>query len=159
MAADASANAAMTGANGGLVVVAADDPSMHSSQNEQDSRFYGKFALVPTFEPADQQEAYDMAKAAFDLSERFRIPVLMRLTTRMAHSRAVVETGEARAETCEPSRTGAPPVGAGCWKLARAIPDTLTITPGWKRSPPQARSTPIRRVRTNGWASSPAVSQ
>jgi len=98
VAADAFVNSAMTGANGGLVVVAADDPSTHSSQNEQDSRFYGKFALVPTFEPADQQEAYDMAKAAFDLSERFRIPVLMRLTTRMAHSRAVVETGEARAE-------------------------------------------------------------
>ena len=98
VAADAFVNSAMTGANGGLVVVAADDPSMHSSQNEQDSRFYGKFALVPTFEPADQQEAYDMAKAAFDLSERFRIPVLMRLTTRTAHSRAVVETGEARAE-------------------------------------------------------------
>ena len=77
VAADAFVNSAMTGANGGLVVVAADDPSMHSSQNEQDSRFYGKFALVPTFEPADQQEAYDMAKAAFDLSERFRIPVLM----------------------------------------------------------------------------------
>ena len=76
VAADAFVNSAMTGANGGLVVVAADDPSMHSSQNEQDSRFYGKFALVPTFEPADQQEAYDMAKAAFDLSERFRIPTI-----------------------------------------------------------------------------------
>ena len=96
VAADAFVNSAMTGANGGLVVVAADDPSMHSSQNEQDSRFYGKFALVPTFEPSTQQEAYDMAKAAFELSERFRIPVLMRLTTRMAHSRAVVEIGEPR---------------------------------------------------------------
>lgn len=98
VAADAFVNAAMTGANGGLVVVVADDPSMHSSQNEQDSRFYAKFALVPTFEPATQQEAYDMAKAAFDLSERYRIPVLMRLTTRMAHSRAVVEVSEPRAE-------------------------------------------------------------
>ena len=98
VAADAFVNSAMTGANGGLVVVAADDPSMHSSQNEQDSRFFGKFALIPTFEPADQQEAYAMTKAAFDLSERYRIPVLMRLTTRMAHSRAVVEVGEARAE-------------------------------------------------------------
>ena len=98
VAADAFVNSAMTGANGGLVVVAADDPSMHSSQNEQDSRFYGKFALVPTFEPSTQQEAYDMAKAAFELSERFRIPVLMRLTTRMAHSRAVVEVTEPRAE-------------------------------------------------------------
>jgi len=96
VAADAFVNSAMTGANGGLVVVAADDPSMHSSQNEQDSRFYGKFSLIPVFEPSTQQETYDMVRAAFDLSERFRIPVLMRLTTRMAHSRAVVETADLR---------------------------------------------------------------
>lgn len=96
VAADAFVNSAMTGANGGLVVVAADDPSMHSSQNEQDSRFYGKFAMIPTFEPSSQQEAYDMTRAAFDFSERFQIPVLMRVTTRMAHSRAVVEVGEQR---------------------------------------------------------------
>lgn len=96
VAADAFVNSAMTGANGGMIVVAADDPSMHSSQNEQDSRFYGKFALVPVFEPSSQQEAYDMASDAFDLSERWHIPVLMRLTTRMAHSRAVVTTGEQR---------------------------------------------------------------
>lgn len=99
VAADAFVNSAMTGANGGLVVVAADDPSMHSSQNEQDSRFYGRFALVPTFEPSNQQETYEIVQAAFELSERYRIPVLMRLTTRMAHSRAVVETvAEPRAE-------------------------------------------------------------
>ena len=98
VAADAFVNSAMTGANGGMIVVAADDPSMHSSQNEQDSRFYGKFALVPIFEPSSQQEAYDMAADAFEMSERHRIPVLLRLTTRMAHSRAVVETGERRAE-------------------------------------------------------------
>ena len=96
VAADAFVNSAMTGANGGLVVVAADDPSMHSSQNEQDSRFYGKFSLIPIFEPSSQQEAYDMTRAAFDFSERFRIPVLMRVTTRMAHSRAVVELAEPR---------------------------------------------------------------
>ena len=63
---------------------------MHSSQNEQDSRFYGKFAMVPIFEPSTQQEAYEMTRAAFDLSEKMKLPVLMRLTTRMAHSRAVV---------------------------------------------------------------------
>lgn len=90
--ADAFMNSAITGVNGGLVVLAADDPSMHSSQNEQDSRFYGKFAMIPTFEPSSQQEAYDMTQAAFDLSERFHTPVLMRVTTRMAHSRAVVNT-------------------------------------------------------------------
>ena len=98
VAADAFVNSGMTGAHGGLVVVVADDPSMHSSQNEQDSRFYVEFAFIPTFEPATQQEAYDMVQHAFELSERFQIPVLMRLTTRMAHSRAVVEIGEARKE-------------------------------------------------------------
>ena len=89
--ADAFMNAAITGVNGGLVVVAADDPSMHSSQNEQDSRFYAKFAMVPCLEPSNQQEAYDMMHYAFDLSESLRTPILLRVTTRMAHSRAVVE--------------------------------------------------------------------
>lgn len=90
VAADAFVNSAMTGVNGGLVVVAADDPSMHSSQNEQDSRFYGKFAFVPILEPSSQQEAYEMVRYGFDLSEEVGLPVLMRITTRMAHSRAVV---------------------------------------------------------------------
>ena len=94
--ADAFVNSAMTGTNGGLVVVAADDPSMHSSQNEQDSRFYGKFAMVPVFEPSSQQEVYGMMKDAFDLSERYKVPVVLRMVTRMAHSRAVVQTGEIR---------------------------------------------------------------
>ncbi len=88
--ADPFVNSGMTGVNGGVVVLAADDPSMHSSQDEQDSRFYGKFAMIPTFEPSSQQEAYDMMAAAFDFSEKQKLPVLMRVTTRMAHSRAVV---------------------------------------------------------------------
>lgn len=96
VAADAFVNSGMTGANGGVVVVAADDPSMHSSQNEQDSRFYGKFSFIPTFEPSSQQETYDMVRHAFDFSEKYHIPVLMRVTTRMAHSRAVVATGTVR---------------------------------------------------------------
>lgn len=90
VAADAFVNSAMTGANGGLVVVAADDPSMHSSQNEQDSRFYGKFAMMPILEPSNQQEAYDMVYYGFDLSEKYQIPVLLRITTRLAHSRSAV---------------------------------------------------------------------
>ncbi len=89
--ADPFVNGGMTGVNGGVVVLVADDPSMHSSQDEQDSRFYGKFAMIPTFEPSSQQEAYDMMEAAFDYSEKQCLPVLMRVTTRMAHSRAVVE--------------------------------------------------------------------
>lgn len=94
VAADAFVNSAMTGANGGLLVIAADDPSMHSSQNEQDSRFYADFALMPALEPSDQQEAYDMARYGFELSERFAIPVMVRLVTRLSHSRAVVEVDD-----------------------------------------------------------------
>ena len=96
--ADAFVNSAITGVNGGLVVLAADDPSMHSSQNEQDSRFYGKFAMVPVFEPSNQQEAYDMMATAFDFSEAIKEPVVMRVVTRLAHSRAAVEVDEAKNE-------------------------------------------------------------
>ena len=98
VAADAFINSAMTGVNGGLIVVSADDPSMHSSQNEQDSRFYGKFANVPCFEPSDQQEAYEMIFDAFELSEKYMLPVLFRITTRLAHSRASVTLREPLAE-------------------------------------------------------------
>jgi indolepyruvate ferredoxin oxidoreductase alpha subunit len=91
VAADSFINSAITGVNGGLVVVSADDPSMHSSQNEQDSRFYGKFALIPCFEPSSQQEAYEMIFDAFETSEKYKLPVLFRITTRLAHSRANVE--------------------------------------------------------------------
>ncbi len=90
VAADAFINSSITGANGGIIFVIADDPSMHSSQNEQDSRFYGRFAMIPTLEPSNQQEAYDMVHYGFDLSEKFQIPVMIRITTRLAHSRAGV---------------------------------------------------------------------
>ena len=88
VAADCFVNSAMTGVKGGLIVVAADDPSMHSSQNEQDSRFYGDFALIPMYEPSNQQEAYDMAYSGFEFSEKIGEPILMRMVTRLAHSRA-----------------------------------------------------------------------
>lgn len=91
VAADGFINSALTGVNGGLIVVSADDPSMHSSQNEQDSRFYGKFAMVPCFEPSNQQEAYEMIFDAFEASEKYKLPVLFRITTRLAHSRANVQ--------------------------------------------------------------------
>lgn len=99
--ADPFVNSGMTGVNGGIIVLVADDPSMHSSQDEQDSRFYGKFALIPTFEPSSQQEAYDMMSAAFDYSEQQHLPVLMRVTTRMAHSRAVVKVATTAREENE----------------------------------------------------------
>jgi indolepyruvate ferredoxin oxidoreductase alpha subunit len=91
VASDGFINSAITGVNGGLIVVSADDPSMHSSQNEQDSRFYGKFAFVPCFEPSSQQEAYDMVFDAFKISEKYKLPVLLRITTRLAHSRASIK--------------------------------------------------------------------
>jgi indolepyruvate ferredoxin oxidoreductase alpha subunit len=94
VAADAFINSAITGVEGGLVVVAADDPSMHSSQNEQDSRFYGRFAFIPVFEPSCQQEAYDMVFDAFTLSEKYNVPVMLRITTRLAHSRSGVRLSE-----------------------------------------------------------------
>jgi indolepyruvate ferredoxin oxidoreductase alpha subunit len=95
VAADPFINAAFTGANGGLLVVVADDPSMHSSQNEQDSRTYGRFAFIPVVEPSNQQEAYNLPFYAFELSEKYSVPVMVRLTTRLSHSRADIERGDA----------------------------------------------------------------
>jgi indolepyruvate ferredoxin oxidoreductase alpha subunit len=98
VAADAFVNSGITGVNGGLVLAVADDPGMHSSQNEQDSRHYAEFAMVPCIEPVDQQHAYDMVRQAFDISERLSLPVMLRLVTRLAHSRAVVKVGEPRGQ-------------------------------------------------------------
>jgi indolepyruvate ferredoxin oxidoreductase alpha subunit len=94
VAADSFMYASMTGMEAGLVIVSADDPAMHSSQNEQDNRTFAKFARVPCLEPSDSQEAKDMTIAAFGLSERFDTPVLLRLTTRICHSSSAVELGE-----------------------------------------------------------------
>jgi indolepyruvate ferredoxin oxidoreductase alpha subunit len=97
VAADSFMYAAMTGIEAGLVIISADDPAMHSSQNEQDNRTFAKFARVPCLEPSDSQDAKDMVIAAFKLSEQFDTPVLLRLTTRICHSTSAVELGE-RAE-------------------------------------------------------------
>jgi len=97
VAADPFVNSGLVKVNGGLVLIVADDPGMHSSQDEQDSRWLADFARVPCFEPANQQEAYDMTREAFDLSEQLEVPVMIRITTRLAHSRSVVELQAARA--------------------------------------------------------------
>jgi indolepyruvate ferredoxin oxidoreductase alpha subunit len=96
VAADPFVNSALLKINGGLVLVVADDPGMHSSQDEQDSRFFADFAKIPCFEPVNQQEAYEMTKEAFEVSEKFNVPVMIRIVTRLAHSRAVVKSGEIR---------------------------------------------------------------
>ncbi|WP_111709487.1 thiamine pyrophosphate-dependent enzyme [Lutibacter citreus] len=94
VAADVFMNMSISGINGGLVVVVADDPSMHSSQNEQDSRNYGRFAMIPILEPSNQQEVYDITKYAFYLSEQMGLPIMIRMVTRLSHSRTGIEVSE-----------------------------------------------------------------
>ncbi|MEZ5331199.1 MAG: indolepyruvate ferredoxin oxidoreductase [Thermoanaerobaculia bacterium] len=115
VAADPFMNAALVAIRGGLVVAVADDPGMHSSQNEQDSRIYADFAHVPCFDPATLQEAYDMTREAFEVSERFHVPVMVRLVTRLAHSRAVLHP--APSEPPRPLSRRADPAG---WVLLPA---------------------------------------
>jgi len=98
VAADPFVNGALVGINGGLVIAVADDPGMHSSQNEQDTRYLADFARVICLEPETPQQAYVMTREAFDLSERFHIPVVVRLVTRLSHSRTVIKTEEPRDE-------------------------------------------------------------
>ncbi len=94
VAADPLFSAAYSGVNGGLVLVSADDPGLHSSQNEQDNRHYAPFMKIPMLEPSDSQESKDMMKAAFDISENFDTPVLFRMTTRICHSKSLVHLGK-----------------------------------------------------------------
>lgn len=124
VAADPLMTVAYLGVRGGLVVVVADDPGAFSSQNEQDSRFYARFAGLPCLEPADSQEAYDYVRLAFDLSEEFRLPVLVRSVTRVSHACSEVVTGSRRAAndlalTRDPARLIAVPANVNA--LHRAL--------------------------------------
>jgi len=94
VAADSYMSQAYIGVNGGLVIAVADDPGIHSSQNEQDSRIYGQFAAVPVLEPSDAQEALEFTRQAFEISERFDTVVILRTTTRLSHTRSPVKVGE-----------------------------------------------------------------
>ena len=94
VAADPIFTAAYNGVIGGFIIVSADDPSMHSSQNEQDNRQYARAAKMAMVEPANSQECKDFVKTAFEISEKFDTPVLFRITTRVAHSKSIVELGE-----------------------------------------------------------------
>ena len=91
VAADPLFTSTYTGVNGGLIIAVADDPGMHSSQNEQDSRHYAIAAKLPMVEPADSQECKDFVKAAYEISEKYDTPVLFRLSTRISHSQSAVE--------------------------------------------------------------------
>lgn len=105
VAADAFVNSALLDINGGLVVAVCDDPGMHSSQNEQDSRFYADFSGIMCFEPRNHQEVYDMTRDAFELSERFKIPVMLKLVTRLSHSRSSITR---KNTTAKPDKGKAP---------------------------------------------------
>ena len=94
VAADPLFTIAYTGVNAGLIIGVADDPGMHSSQNEQDSRHYAKAAKVPMLEPSDSAEALEFAKLAYEISERFDTPVLLKMCTRVSHSQSIVDTGD-----------------------------------------------------------------
>jgi indolepyruvate ferredoxin oxidoreductase, alpha subunit len=139
VAADPFMSSALVGIEGGLVVAVADDPGMHSSQNEQDSRFFAEFARIACLEPASTQEAYEMTREAFDVSERFRIPVLLRLVTRIAHGRAAVTTLPPRRRRA----AGAIPRGAD-WillpgnarRLWRRLLDTQESLVAWSDESP-----------------------
>ena len=96
VASDPFMAASITGINGGMVVVVADDPGIHSSQDEQDTRYYAKLAKIPMLEPSDSQEAYELMAIAFELSEKFDTPVLVRTSTRISHSKSVVEMNRTR---------------------------------------------------------------
>jgi indolepyruvate ferredoxin oxidoreductase alpha subunit len=102
VAAEALFYSSYTGINGALVIVTADDPGIHSSQNEQDNRHYAKFAKVPMLEPTDSQEAKDFVGLGLQMSEQFDTPVLLRMTTRICHSMSLVELGERKAVEAEP---------------------------------------------------------
>ena len=91
VAADPLFTLSYTGVNGGLVICVADDPGMHSSQNEQDSRHYAIASKVPMLEPSDSREAKEFAKLAFEISEKYDTPVILRMCTRIAHSQCVVD--------------------------------------------------------------------
>ena len=102
VAADPLFTLSYTGVNGGLVLVTADDPEMHSSQNEQDNRNYARFAKVPMLEPSDSQECKEFTRLAFELSEEYDTPVMLRTTTRISHSKSIVDLGERVTNLPEP---------------------------------------------------------
>lgn len=112
VAADPVLTAAYNGVSGGFVVVTADDPSMHSSQNEQDNRYYARFARIALVEPSDSQECVDFLKEAYRISERFDMPVLFRTTTRISHSKSLVTFGER--QEAEPVPTSGTPAKNVC---------------------------------------------
>lgn len=133
VAADPIFTFSYTGVNGGFVLVVADDPGMHSSQNEQDSRYYAKAANIPMLEPSDSQEALDYIKLGFELSEKYDTPIMLRTTTRLSHSQTFVELGERNEVAIRPyvkdvaKYAMMPAMAKGRHKVVEARMDQLSI--------------------------------
>ncbi|MFH1131295.1 MAG: thiamine pyrophosphate-dependent enzyme, partial [Pseudomonadota bacterium] len=138
VAADPLFTSAYTGVSGSLVVVSADDPGMASSQNEQDNRHYARAAGLPMFEPADSQEAYDFTIAAFELSQRWNIPVILRMTTRVCHSKSVVTPCECNLDAPKPDfkrdRKGLVMIPSFAKVSHRKLRDKLKLIAAWNET-------------------------
>ncbi|MBP5467547.1 MAG: indolepyruvate ferredoxin oxidoreductase subunit alpha [Clostridia bacterium] len=147
VAADPLFTLSYTGVNAGLVICVADDPAMHSSQNEQDSRHYAIAAKVPMLEPSDSKEAYEFAKAAFDMSEKFDTAVLLRMCTRVSHSQSVVETAD-RAEI--PNKPYVKDGAKYIMMPSNAIKRHVVVEERMKALKEYAETCPFNRVETGG---------
>ena len=145
--ADPLFTASYIGANAGLVLCVADDPGMHSSQNEQDSRHYAKAAKVAMLEPSDSAECRDFTKMAFELSERFDTPVIVRLSTRVSHSQSLVEAHEPDAVELKPYEKN---VAKNVMMPANAIKRHVAVEERAKKLIEYAETTPLNRIEDNG---------
>ena len=148
VAADPLMSVCNTGVNGGLVVLAADDPSIYSSQNEQDSRNYAAFARVPMLEPSDSQEAYEFVQEAFELSERFDTPVMLRETVRIAHTKTLVDAKGEREE--RPLKDYAPDIGKYVMMPANAKRRRLVVDEREQKLVAFAEESDLDRVEMRG---------
>lgn len=147
VAADPIFTAAYNGVGKGFVIVSADDPSMHSSQNEQDNRHYARAAKIAMIEPADSQECLDFTKAAYEISEKFDIPVMLRTTTRVSHSKSLVKLGERTEHPVEeyvknPKKNVASP--------GNALVNHPKLEENLKRLEAYANESPLNTVEMNG---------
>lgn len=146
VAADPLFTVAYTGVNGGLVLVFADDPGMHSSQNEQDNRHLGRASKIPVIEPSDSQEAKDFTKLAFDLSEQFDTPVMLRITTRVAHSQSLVELTGRQETGLKPYVKNAPKY---VMMPGNARRQHVVVESRLEKLKEYAETTPINRIEWN----------
>ena len=147
VAADPVFTAAYLGVNGGFVVVTADDPSMHSSQNEQDNRWYAKHAKIALVEPANSQECKDFMKTAYTISEEFDMPVLFRTTTRVSHSKGIVELGEREEHEIPPYKKNA---AKFVCTPARAYANRAKLEGNWERLREYANRCEINKTELRG---------